>query len=156
MAKQAIPESRSYRHINCGSQTIVSGESFEVVSNPMSSMEQTRCNLCDAMFPIAEFEWSDTGENIRDYYSRYSVNATDLQRFLCSKRLMVAFAVAGAIFTIGGVYILVANDDLFTQLMCISGGAMIGAMMGVAVFLHAFANPITRRVCGVSDTRILQ
>jgi hypothetical protein len=79
MSDQLIPESRSYRHIQCSNETEVSGESFEVVSNPMSSMEQTFCSICGAMFPITDFEWADTSEKLSDYYARHSSDATGRQ-----------------------------------------------------------------------------
>ena len=83
----------SAHRIQCGNDTVVSGDAFEVVSNPMSSMEQTQCSSCGAMFPISDFEWSDTGEKLSDYYARHTQNATELQRFLCSKKFMVAVIV---------------------------------------------------------------
>ncbi len=156
MNHETVPESRVYRHVRCDSETNVDGQSFEVVSNPMSSMEQTFCCACNAMFPITEYEWVDTDENLAAYYERHTLTATDLQRFLCSKKVMVGLAGFGAIATAIGVYTLVANDDLFTRIICVLGGVMIGAFIGAAIFLRVFANPITRKVCGVSDTRLLR
>jgi hypothetical protein len=122
----------------------------------MSSMEQTLCSSCGAMFPIAEYAWSDTGESLSDYYARHSAGATGLQRFLCSKRFMVAVILAAAIATAAAIYALVADEDLFTRLICVAGGLMIGAIVGMAIFVSGFANPIKRKVCGVSDTRLLR
>lgn len=156
MTEEAVPESRAYRHVTCGNETVVGGQPFEVVSNPMSSMEQTQCSSCDGMFPISDFEWSDTGEKISDYYARHSQSATDLQRFLCSKRFMVAIIVACIIATEIGVYLLLANQGTFVLIFCLVGGLMIGAMIGMAVFISGFANPIKSKVCGVSDTRTLR
>ena len=85
MADGPIPQFRVYRHSRCEQETVVAGQSFEVVSNPMSSMERTFCTPCGAMFPIGEFAWADTGETLSDYYARYTTRATPLQRFLCSK-----------------------------------------------------------------------
>jgi hypothetical protein len=155
MTEQAIPESRTYRHTQCGEETVVSDQPFEVVSNPMSSMEQTMCSTCNAMFPISEFEWVDTGEKISDYYARHTENATDLQRFLCSKKFMVGLIAACSLLTTVGIYLLVADDALLTRAICVLGGLMIGAIIGMAVFVSGFANPIKRKVCGVADTRTL-
>ena len=156
MTEQAIPESRSYRHVKCGNDTVVSEQSFEVVSNPMSSMEQTQCSSCGAMFPISDFEWSDTGEKISDYYARHTKSATDLQRFLCSKQFMVALIAICILVTEIGIYFLLANDDKFVLIFCLVGGLMIGAIIGMAICVSGFANPIKRKVCGVSDTRSLK
>lgn len=155
MTEQGIPESRAYRHVKCGNDTVVSDQPFELVSNPMSSMEQTQCSSCGAMFPMSDFEWSDTGENISDYYARHTKDATDLQRFLCSKKFMVGIILIAAVLTASGVYLLVANDSILTRIICLFGGFMIGAMIGMAIFVTGFANPIKRKVCGVADTRLL-
>ena len=61
----------------------------------------------------------------------------------------------GAVVTAGGVYYLVKDGNLLMKAICLFGGLAIGAMIGATVFLKAFANPITRKVCGVSDTRLL-
>lgn len=66
MSEDSIPESRSYRHSQCGGETAVSEDTFEVVSNPLSSMETTLCTTCSAQFPIADFVGVDTGEAIAD------------------------------------------------------------------------------------------
>ena len=156
MTEQTIPESRTYRHIQCGADTAVSGQPFETVSNPMSSMEQTLCSSCGRMFPITEFEWTDTGEKISDYYARYTKNATSLQRFLCSKTFMVALIAVCIILTEIGIYFLVRNQNVLALVICLAGGVMIGGIIGMSVFIYGFADPIKRRVCGVSDTRTLK
>jgi hypothetical protein len=156
MSELNIPDSRAYRHLKCGEETMVTGQSFEVVSNPMSSMERTQCSTCGAMFPISDFQWSDTGETLADYYARHSQSATDAQRFLCSKKFMIALALLGAFPAAVGCYYLVRNDDLLTKAICLFTGLAIGAFIGGTVFLKAFADPIKRKVCGVSDTRLLK
>jgi hypothetical protein len=155
MPEQSIPESRTYRHVQCGNETLVSGQSFEVVSNPMSSMEQTMCSACGKMFPIADYEWCDTGENLADYYTRHTTSATDLQRFLCSKKFMVAVIAFFAVLAAAGSIYLVRNQVLLARVICAFGGLVIGAIVGGAVFLNIFEKPITRTVCGVRDTRLL-
>lgn len=156
MTDVIIPESRTYVHSQCGQETEVGGQAFEVVSNPMSSMEQTQCSNCGSMYPISEFSWADTGETISAYYARHTTNASNRQRFLCSKRFMVVVIGIAAIVTASAFYALVANDNLLTRLICVAGGLMVGAMIGMAVFLTGFANPIKRKVCGVPDTRALR
>jgi hypothetical protein len=156
MTAAAILESRVYRHVPCGNETVVSGQSFEVVSNPMSSMERTQCSSCGAMFPIADFEWADTGERLSDYYARHTQSATPLQRFLCSKTFMIAVILLLTALTEIGIYFLMRDEEAFVLGFCLVGGLMIGALIGMGVFLNLFANPITRKVCGVSDTRTLR
>jgi hypothetical protein len=156
MAQTNVPFSRTYVHSQCGLETTVSGQAFEVVSNPMSSMEQTQCSICGKMDPITEFTWADTGETLSDYYARHTQNASDFQRLLCSKKFMVGLISLAAAFCAFGTYLLVANDNLSTRLICVAGGLMIGAFIGMAIFISGIANPITRKVCGVKDTRNLK
>jgi len=156
MSGEGIPQFRSYRHSRCDQETVVSGQSFEVVSNPMSSMDRTFCSSCGAMFPIGEFAWADTKETISDYYSRHGSRATALERFLCSKTLMVALILVSAVTTSAGMYFLFGNDKLAVRILMTLFGVMVGAFVGMAIFLSAFANPIKRRVCGVNDTRRLR
>lgn len=156
MPQGSVPQFRVYRHTRCEQETVVSGQSFEVVSNPMSSMERTFCTPCGAMFPIHEFAWIDTGEAISDYYARHSSSATPLQRFLCSKTFMVAVILVGAVATSAGMYFLFVNNKLGVRLFMALFGVIVGAFVGMAIFQSAFANPIKRRVCRVDDTRRLQ
>ncbi len=69
---------------------------------------------------------------------------------------MVAVIGIVAMVTASAFYALVANDDLLTRLICVAGGLMVGAKIGMAILVSLFANPITRKVCGVSDTRLLR
>jgi hypothetical protein len=156
MAEGTVPESRSYRHRQCGNETVVGGQSFETVSNPMSSMERTFCSSCNAMFGISEFQWSDSGETIADYYARHSKNATPAQRFLTSKKFMVLVILLLAIPAAVAAFILLANVNLLAQLLGAFGGLVVGAFVGMVIFVELFAKPITRKVCGVADTRSLQ
>ncbi len=155
MSEASIPESRAYRHVQCGSETVVGDESFKVVSNPMSSMERTFCSSCGTMFPIAEYEWADTGENLAEYYARHTQSATDMQRLLCSKKSMMALIGLGVVLTAAGFYSLVRNDAFATQAIVVFTGVVIGAVVGGTVFTKLIEGPITRKVCGVSDTRLL-
>jgi hypothetical protein len=126
-----------------------------VVSNPMSSMERTHCSTCNAMFPITEFVWADTDERISDYYSRHTRNATALQRFLCSKKFMVLLIISCMVFTEVSLYFLLANANRMALTICLLIGLVIGAFIGMAIFISGFADPIKRKVCGVPDTRML-
>ena len=154
MTSPAIPESRVYRHLQCGTQTVISGQAFEVASNPLSDMTRTWCNQCNAFFPVADYEWSDTGEKISDYYARHSARATALERFLCSKRFMIICAVAGFILGAVGGYFLFRNQRLWLQILMVPFVGGVGTFIAAAIYLM-LGKPITKRVCGVSDTRVL-
>ncbi len=151
-----VPEARAYMHRKCSTDTVVSGQAFETVSNPMSSMTRTWCTHCQAHDSITEYAWSDTGESLADYYTRHSAGATNLQRFLVSKKFMVFHWVLGFILASIGAWFLFANAQpgmrfLFTPLT-----GLIGVFIATACFVECFANPITRKVCGVKDTRVLR
>src|SRR5215211_4575059 len=135
--EEAIPESRSYRHLACGAETEVGGQSFSVVSDPLSSMERTQCASCEAMFPIAEFAWADTNERLTDYYARHSAKATSLQRFLCSKKCMVILWVVGFVGGAIGAYFLFADNELWLKILMIPFTGVIGVIIASAFYVFA-------------------
>jgi hypothetical protein len=154
MTTPQVPESRAYRHLQCGADTVISGQSFEVASNPLSDMTRTWCSTCNAFFPVTECQWSDTGEKISDYYSRHSAGATQLQRFLCSKKFMIICAVIGLIAGGIGGYFLFRDSKLWLQIFMVPFVGGIGVFVMCAIYVQ-LGNIITKRVCGVSDTRVL-
>lgn len=154
MAEQNVPESRVYRHFLCGEQTVISGQSFEVASNPLADMTRTWCTNCNSFFPVSEYEWADSGEKITDYYARHSARATSLDRFLCSKKFMSICAFAGLILGGIGGYFLFWKDALWLKVWMVPFTAGIGGFIALAIYV-ALGKPIVRKVCGVSDTRLL-
>jgi hypothetical protein len=154
MSTPAIPESRAYRHLQCGTETVISGQSFEVASNPLSDMTRTWCTQCNAFFPVTDYQWSDTGEKISDYYVRHSARATSLDRFLCSKKFMIVCAITGFILGAIGGFFLFRNQKVFLQVLMVPFIGGLGLFIACAIYL-AIGKPITKRVCGVSDTRVL-
>ncbi|MCI0360297.1 MAG: hypothetical protein L0211_17610 [Planctomycetaceae bacterium] len=149
-----IPESRVYRHLQCGTETVISGQAFEVASNPLSDMTRTWCNQCNAFFPVSDYEWSDTGEKISDYYARHSARASQLERFLCSKKFMIVCGITGFLLgTAAGIF-LFRNQALWLNLLMGPFGGGLGAFGALAIYV-SLGNPIAKRVCGVSDTRLL-
>jgi hypothetical protein len=156
MSDQPIPESRTYRHTQCGNETEIGGDAFEVASNPLSTMETTQCSTCGAQFPIADFAWVDTDESIADSYARHSEGATDMQRFLCSKRLMFSMIAIRAVLVAIGFFVLVRDEEGIVKALCTGTGLVVGAVAGGALFEKVLEKPITRKVCGVKDTRLLK
>ncbi len=59
MSDSNMPESRSYRHVKCDGVTTVSDQSFEVLSNPMSSVTRTWCSATDS----EDYEESEGGSS---------------------------------------------------------------------------------------------
>ncbi|HEV8002145.1 MAG TPA: hypothetical protein VGP63_19810 [Planctomycetaceae bacterium] len=156
MSNDVPPESRSYLHAKCSTETVVGGTAFENVSNPMSSVTRTWCSQCGAYFPMSDYAWSDTGEKISDYYARHSKKATDLQHFLCSKKVMIALWIIGFISAAIGAYFLFEQRPLGAKLVLVPIGGAIGVAIASVVFVEGLANPIRRNVCGVKDTRLLK
>jgi hypothetical protein len=154
MAPSPIPESRAYRHAQCGTETVISGQAFEVASNPLSDMTRTWCNSCNAFFPVSDYAWSDTGEKISDYYARHSARASKIERFLCSKKFLIVCAVAGFLLGAVGGYLLFRDEALWLKVLMVPFIGGLGTFAACAIYL-AIGKPIVKRVCGVSDTRVL-
>jgi hypothetical protein len=154
VSAQPVPESRVYRHQQCGSETEISGQAFEVASNPLSDMTRTWCNQCNAFFSITEFQWSDSGETIADYYARHGAKATSTQRFLCSKKFMIVCAVTGLILGAVGGFFLFRNSQIWLQIFMIPFVGGLGAFVACAIYVE-LGKLIVKRACGVKDTRVL-
>lgn len=156
MSDVTVPESRNYRHVKCNTETTISGQPFEVMSNPMSDMERTWCVQCNSFFPLGEYEWADTGENVTAYYARLTTKATPMQRFLVSKKCMLICGSIGIVLGAIGGFILFRNDALWLKIVMPIFCGGLGGFGGLAFYISALCNPITRNVCGVSDTRTLK
>ena len=156
MANELVPESRVYRHIKCGAETVVSDEAFSVVSNPLADMTRTWCTPCNAFFPVSEYEWADTGEKIVDYYSRHSTKATAVDRFLCSKTFLLVSVVLFALAGIAAGYFITRNGGWGQRLLVSGILAFIGVFAAAALNVSVISKAIVKRVCGVADTRTLK
>jgi hypothetical protein len=155
MTTPSVPESRAYRHQACGEETVISGDGFEVISNPLGDMSRTWCTKCNAFFPVSDYTWADSGEKITDYWARHSTRATQLERFLCSRAfLLIAVAVGFLAGCIGG-YVLFRNADLLVKVLMVPFVGGVGVFAAAALHVSVICKLITRRVCGLSDTRVL-
>jgi hypothetical protein len=156
MPETVIPESRDYRHVKCGTVTTISGQPFEVMSNPLSDMAATWCSGCNSMFTLDEYEWADSNENVLAYYARHAAKATPFQKFLCSRKNMLVMGSIGLVLGAIGGFILFRNSDwgvkIFMTLFC----AGLGGFAGLAVYVSVICSMVTRMVCGVADTRTLK
>ena len=156
MNQQDIPESRTYRHLKCEQETNISGQPFEVISNPLSDMTRTWCNSCESFFPLSDYEWADTGENISEYCSRHSANATQLQRFLCSKKCLIILAVLGFVLGAALGFLLFRDETLWLKILMTPACGFFGVFGAAALYISVISKTIVRQVCGVSDTRVLK
>jgi hypothetical protein len=156
MTQASVPESRSYRHSKCGSETAVSGQGFEVASNPLSDMTRTWCTACNSFFPIAEYEWVDTGESIDRYYARHGARASNFERFLCSKKALLMMVGAGLVVGAIAGFILFRNAGMGTKILMMGALGFAGVFAAAAINVSVISKLVVRRVCGVSDTRVLK
>lgn len=156
MTDPTIPESRTYRHQKCNGETVVSGQAFEALSDPLSDMSRTWCSTCNAFFPLSDYAWADTGERITDYYSRHSARASGVERFLCSRAFLVISAVIG--FLVGAIagFIGFRNSGWTVMLFMTVFVGVIGVVVFASVKEFLLGKLIVRRVCGVRDTRMLK
>lgn len=156
MTNELVPESRAYRHTKCGAETVVSGDAFSVVSNPLADMTRTWCTPCNAFFPVSEYVWADTDEKIVDYYERHSTKATAVDRFLCSKVFLIVSVVFGALVGIAIGYVLMRNGGWGQRLLVAAVLAFVGVFAAAALHVSVISKVIVKRVCGVADTRGLK
>jgi hypothetical protein len=156
MNQPAIPDSRVYRHDKCGTETVVSGDSFEAVSDPLSDMTRTWCSSCQAFFPLADYAWSDTGEKITDYYARHGARATGIERFLTSRKFLLISVVSGFLAGAVGGYLLFRGRGGFLTVFMTLFVAVIGVILFGSLKEFFLGKLIVRRVCGVRDTRLLK
>jgi len=131
---------------------------FVDLSDPLSATTHTWCNPCNNFFPLSEFEWTDTGEKISDYYERHSSKASSMERLLYGNKFLRVVMVAAFIGC--GVLAFVALSNMNMGRVTALVGAIVGAIVGAgltgAVIVYGLQSFIMRRVCGVSDTRLLQ
>lgn len=156
MTQSAFPESRVYRHGVCNTDTEISGQAFESLSNPFTGLNLAWCGSCKAHFPLSEFAWADTDERITDYYLRHTARATVAERFLSSRLFLVILAAVGFLGG-GSVGLLLFHDKTWVVKAFIA--TFVGGV-GVFIFVSVQDFLVNRfliwRVCGVNDARSLK
>lgn len=156
MNQPQIPESRVYRHEKCNSETVVSGQAFEALSDPLSDMSRTWCSACGASFPLSDYVWADTGERITDYYSRHGAGATRVERFLCSRAFLVFCLVVGFVAGATLGFSLFRNNGWLLMLLMTAFTGVVGLIVLGSLKEFLLGKLIVRRVCGVRDSRMLK
>jgi hypothetical protein len=151
----AIPESRSYLHEKCGQATEVSDSEFKIVASPIPGCRMTMCCACGQHFPIGEFTWEDTGEQIVDYYARHAAKASVLARCVSSLPFMLTVIALGAI-------VGVALGIISWRWLGILAGVLVGiisvlvGMVAGLLLSSAIENRIVCNSLGVADIRCLK
>jgi hypothetical protein len=105
---------------------------------------------------LSDYVWSDTGERITDYYARHGARATRVERFLCSRAFLVFCLVVG--FVAGAIlgFLLFRNDGGLLMLLMAAFTGVVGVIVFGSLKEFFLGKLIVRRVCGVSDTRLLK
>jgi hypothetical protein len=151
-----VPESRSYTHLSCRAETVVSGPEFRAMSDPLADMTRTWCCECEDFFGVDQFAWSDTGEVIAQYYVRHARLATPTDRMLASRTGLLAVAGAGLLL---GICLGVVVGWLTGFLVGLIGAVVLGlagAVGGAMLHTMVLAPRVLQRICGVNDSRLLR
>src|SRR5262245_22983941 len=60
--RKGPPVSRSYRHRSCKAVTKVTGDDHVLLECPFRPVDSTYCSRCQALVPLHDVEWEDSGE----------------------------------------------------------------------------------------------
>ena len=69
-ANHSAAEGRAYVHERCSQSTVISGDDWVGLCNPFTQTSHTICSHCNNGFPVKEFAWADTNENVIKYVRR--------------------------------------------------------------------------------------
>jgi len=150
-----IPESREYVHVGCGQITQVTGGDFKNVASPSPGVVKTMCSACGTYFPISEFKWEDTQEDIVSYYARYNAKVPAFIHQICSRKLGVALLLVGLL---AGIAVGVWSGNALGILWGIVIGivaSLIGMLVGINIW-DGMGHRALRRALGVPDVRCLK
>ncbi|MDB5341843.1 MAG: hypothetical protein JWP89_220 [Schlesneria sp.] len=155
MSAPEIPKSRVYVHDKCQAPTVVGDDAFEAMSDPMAAMIRTWCCTCNGFYPVAQYAWADTGEKLTDYYARHSANASQMDRFLCSRKFLLICAATGLLVGLAIALIGFRKNGNPPTLAVTASFGVGGLILFGAVKELWLGKMISRRVCGVRDPRML-
>ena len=151
-----VPDSRAYVHLICRQETVVDGPHFAALTDPLIGMQQTYCAVCEEMFPVNQFAWTDTQERLSDFYARHAQRATPMQRRLGSRETLLAVMGLGALGgLLAGVLVGLAVGWIAGTLVAIVA-AIAGLIAGFVLIEYVVKPGIYKSAFGVSDTRQLQ
>jgi len=149
-------DSRSYLHTTCGAETEISGPEFQALADPLASMQRTYCAECEDYFPLEEFQWSDTGETITDYYARHGATASSMDRFWCDTSGLVCLGILGLLAgSVVGIVLGMASG-FWIGVGSSIGLGLVGGIGGIVVRETLISPRILERVCGTRDVTSLQ
>ena len=123
---QKIPPRRCYTHDICNRETCVAddpnpgldsqglnAQPHTGLSDPYCSLtSMTYCSNCQQLFKLEDFFWSDTGEPLPDYITRWREEAKRRSGFLATKKcaIMVSIGLILLAILVGVLASLVIED----------------------------------------------
>ena len=125
-ALDAVPVQRAYRHLACGTPTVVSGKEFVRLADPYITVTATLvCANCQRTDTLASFEWVDTGEDLLAYRNRVRNKAPAILKIWSGVQAVVLI-----FFDVLGVAIGAATGGGLTETPT---GSVIGALVGMVL-----------------------
>ncbi len=137
-------DGRAYVHTRCQQTTVISGDDWLGLCNPFSQTSGTICSHCNNGFPVKEFEWADTRENVMSYVRRVRRQTPLLWRmwFWWLGPLCGAAIVAVILYFVG------PNIPMKKQLPA-AGWAGIGAFFGIFLMPFAVTPWLVPKITGI-------
>ena len=152
---ETIPDSREYVHRTCGKVTEVSGGDFRNMAAPVPGMKGTMCAACGGFFPVSEFTWADSNEEIVAYYERHRARVPALTCLLCSRPLGLAIIALGFLAGIGiGVWAGYALGIIWGLLIGVVA-SLAGALATLLIW-DGIEQRLLHSALGVPDVRCLK
>ena len=135
---------RVYIHERCKQGTMITGTHWRGLCNPFSQTSGTICSHCQRAFPVKEFMWADTQENVLTYLRRLRSETPVVWRmwFWWLGPLCGAAFIAALLYFIGPVI------PMEKQLPA-AGWAAIGAFFGIFVTPYAITPWLVPLVTGI-------
>tara|TARA_R110002073_G_scaffold334669_2_gene524669 strand:- start:15 stop:467 length:453 start_codon:yes stop_codon:yes gene_type:complete len=136
---------RAYIHQKCQQSTVISGDDWIGLCNPFTQTSATICSHCNNEFPVNEFEWADTHENVMTYIRRIRRHVPFFWRlwFWWLGPLTGAAIIAILLYFVGPLF------PMKEQLPA-AGWAAIGAFFGIFLMPFAVTPWLIPKVTGIA------
>lgn len=150
-----IPNSRSYIHNKCGEVTEVDGGDFKNMASPIPGMNWTMCAACCGYYPVSEFKWADSNEEILAYYARHRARVSAFTSLICSRPFSIVIILFAFLAGIGiGIWSGFALGLVWGILI-----GLVASFVGVIATILIWDSIETRllnHALGVPDVRCLE
>ena len=137
-------QGRVYVHQKCKQSTMISGDDWVGLCNPFQQTSHTICTHCNNGFPIKEFAWLDTQENVLSYLRRIRRQVPMLWRMW----FWWLGPVCGAAIVALALYFIGPHIPMKEQLPA-AAWAAIGAFFGIFIMPFAVTPWLVPRMTGI-------